>query len=85
MTIETLSKSASTENRLAARQWVDAFNAREDEGEADARTADYIGHAPDSMHLPALDSDAWVVFLGTFSRDFPTCTSRCRTPWPMRR
>jgi hypothetical protein len=28
MTIETPSKSASTENRLAARQWVDAFNAR---------------------------------------------------------
>jgi hypothetical protein len=45
MTIETLSKSASTENRLAARQWVDAFNARADEREADARTADYIGRA----------------------------------------
>ena len=56
MIIETISKSASTENRLAARQWVDAFNARDDEGEADARTADYIGHAPDSMRLPALDS-----------------------------
>ena len=71
MTIETLSKSASTENRLAARNWVDAFNARDDEGEADARTADYIGHAPDSMHLPALDSDAWVAFLGTFLEGFP--------------
>ncbi len=46
MTIETLSKSASTENRLAARHWVDAFNARDDDGEADARTANYIGHAP---------------------------------------
>jgi predicted ester cyclase len=71
MTIETLSKSASTENRLAARQWVDAFNARDDEGEADARAADYIGHAPDSMHLPALDSDAWVAFLSTFLEGFP--------------
>src|SRR3954463_6324396 len=71
MTIETLSKSASTENRLAARQWVDAFNARDDEGEADARTADYIGHAPDSMHLPALDRDAWVAFLATFLEGFP--------------
>ena len=40
MTIETLSNSASTENRLAARQWVDAFNTRDHEGEADARTAD---------------------------------------------
>jgi hypothetical protein len=58
MSIETLDKSMSTENRLAARQWVDVFNARDGEGEADARTADYIGHAPDSMRLPALDSDA---------------------------
>jgi predicted ester cyclase len=71
MTIETLSKSASTENRLAARQWVDAFNARDDEGEADARTAEYIGHAPDSMHLPALDGDAWIAFLRTFLEGFP--------------
>ena len=61
MTTETLSKSASTENRLAARQWVDAFNARDDQGEANARTADYM------------------------SRGSPTCTSTCRTPWPMRR
>ncbi len=71
MTIETSSKPASTENRLAARQWVEAFNARDHAGEADARTADYIGHAPDSLHLPALDSDAWVVFLDTFLAGFP--------------
>ena len=63
MTTATPNKSASTENRLAARQWVDAFNARDDEAEADARTADYIGHAPASMRLPALDSDAWIAFL----------------------
>ena len=71
MTIETPSKSASTENRLAAREWVDAFNARDDDGEANARTADYIGHAPDSMHLPALDSDAWVALLDAFLEGFP--------------
>jgi predicted ester cyclase len=71
MSIETLDKSMSTENRLAARQWVDVFNARDGEGEADARTADYIGHAPDSMRLPALDSDAWVALLGTFLEGFP--------------
>jgi predicted ester cyclase len=71
MTTETMTKSTSTENRLAAREWVDAFNARDDEREADARTADYVGHAPDSMHLPALDSDAWLAFLGTFIEGFP--------------
>jgi predicted ester cyclase len=71
MTNETMSKSVPTENRLAAREWVDAFNARDDEGEADARTADYIGHAPDSMHLPVLDSDAWVAFLAAIVEGFP--------------
>ena len=64
-------KRIRVDREQAGRQWVDAFNSRDDEGEADARTADYIGHAPDSMHLPALDSDAWVAFLGTFLEGFP--------------
>jgi len=85
MTIETLSKSASTENRLAAPQWVDALNARDDEGEADARTVDYIRARSRQHALPALGSDAWVVFWAPFSRDSPTYASTCRTPWPMRR
>jgi len=35
MSTETISKPASAgDNRLAARQWIDAFNARDDEGEA---------------------------------------------------
>jgi predicted ester cyclase len=67
MSTETISKPASTENRLAARQWINAFNARD----AGARTADYTAHAPESMQLPALDSDAWVEFLGTFLKGFP--------------
>ena len=71
MIIETLGNSESTTNRLAARRWIDAFNARDDQGEADARTTDYIGHAPDSLHLPTLDGDAWVAFLGTFLEGFP--------------
>jgi predicted ester cyclase len=71
MTIETMTTSASAENSLAARQWVEAFNARDDKGEADALTADYIGHAPDSMRLPELDGDAWAALMGTFLEGFP--------------
>lgn len=72
MSTQTISKPAAAgDNRLAARQWIDAFNARDDEGEAGARTAGYIAHAPDSMQLPALDSEAWVEFLGTFLQGFP--------------
>ena len=45
MSTETISKPASAgDNRLAARQWIDAFNARDDEGEAGARTAGYTAH-----------------------------------------
>ena len=72
MSTETISKPASAEdNRLAARQWIDAFNARDNEGEAGARTAGYTAHAPESMQLSVLDSDAWVEFLGTFLTGFP--------------
>jgi steroid delta-isomerase-like uncharacterized protein len=58
-------------NRLVARRWIDAFNARDDQAEAAARTADYIAHAPDSIQTGALDSDAWVEFLGVFIEGFP--------------
>jgi predicted ester cyclase len=71
MSADTSAKSMSIENRLAARRWVEAFNARDDVGEADARTVDYIGHAPDGLRLPALDGDAWVAFLNSFLEGFP--------------
>lgn len=59
------------DNRTSAREWIHAFNARDDEGEAAARIAGYVAHAPDSMRLPQLDSDAWVEFLGGFLEGFP--------------
>ena len=72
MSTETMSKVASAEdNRSVARRWIDAFNARDDDAEAAARTADYIAHAPDSIQTAALDSDAWVEFLGVFLEGFP--------------
>jgi steroid delta-isomerase-like uncharacterized protein len=58
-------------NRLVARRWIDAFNARDDAAEAAARTTDYIAHAPDSIETAPLDSDAWAEFLGVFLEGFP--------------
>jgi steroid delta-isomerase-like uncharacterized protein len=58
-------------NRAAALRWIDAFNARDDAAEAASRTADYVAHAPDSIETAALDSDAWVEFLGVFLEGFP--------------
>src|SRR5947207_5313334 len=72
MSTETMSNAAEAEhNRAAARRWIDAFHARDDAAEAAARTADYIAHAPDSIQTAALDSDAWVEFLGVFLEGFP--------------
>ena len=72
MSTDTMTGGAVAEhNRTAARRWIDAFNARDDAREAAARTADYIAHAPDSIQAAALDSDAWVEFLGVFLKGFP--------------
>ena len=72
MSTETMSNAVVAEhNRTVARRWIDAFNARDAAAEAAARTADYIAHAPDSIQTAALDSDAWVEFLGVFLEGFP--------------
>jgi len=62
---------AAEHNRTVALGWIDAFNARDDAAEAAARSAGYIAHAPDSIEIAALDSDAWVEFLGVFLEGFP--------------
>ncbi|MDP9345333.1 MAG: ester cyclase [Actinomycetota bacterium] len=72
MSTQTTNNLAAAEhNRTVALRWIDAFNARDDAAEAAARTADYIAHAPDSIQTAALDSDAWVEFLGFFLEGFP--------------
>ncbi|MGH2899881.1 MAG: ester cyclase [Solirubrobacteraceae bacterium] len=58
-------------NRLVARRWIDAFNDRDDAGEAAARSAGYIAHAPDSIQAEVIDSDGWLEFLAGFLEGFP--------------
>ncbi len=71
MSTETTSNVASAgDNRTVARRWIDAFNARDDDAEAAARTPDYVAHAPDSIQPAALHSDAWVEFLAAFLKGF---------------
>src|SRR4051812_39937884 len=72
MSAATISNASAAEhNTTVARLWIDAFNARDDDAEAAAWTADYIAHAPDSIHSAALDSGAWAEFLGVFREGFP--------------
>ena len=58
-------------NRAVVQRWIDAFNARDDAGEAAARTAGYVAHAPESIQPAALHSDDWLEFLGVFREGFP--------------
>src|SRR3954470_13359697 len=71
MSIDIKTNASAEDNRTVARQWIDAFNTRDDAAEAAARTADYVAHAPDSIQAAALDGDAWVEFLGGFVEGFP--------------
>ena len=45
-TMDTQAISASERHRRVAREWIDAFNDRDDDRESAARTADYTAHAP---------------------------------------
>jgi predicted ester cyclase len=72
MSTEMISYAEVAErNRTTARRWIDAFNARDDAAEAAARATGYVAHAPESIQAAALDSDAWVDFLGVFVEGFP--------------
>ncbi|MFZ0974360.1 MAG: hypothetical protein WAN22_19170 [Solirubrobacteraceae bacterium] len=54
MSTETISKPASAGTTGWLRtQWIDAFNARDDEGEAGARTR-RLHRAPDSCSSPSM-------------------------------
>jgi predicted ester cyclase len=58
-------------NKAVSRRWIEAFNERDDDGQADVLGQDYVGHAPVSLEPEPLDSEAWKQFLGGFSEAFP--------------
>lgn len=58
-------------NRAAARRWIDAFNARDHEAEAAARTPGYVAHAPDGIRPEPMDDEGWRAFLAGFLEGFP--------------
>jgi predicted ester cyclase len=58
-------------NKAVSRRWIDVFNARDDEGEADVRAPGYIAHAPASLEPEPLNSEAWTGFLAGFVEGFP--------------
>jgi predicted ester cyclase len=58
-------------NKAVSRRWIEVFNERDDAGEADVRTRDYVAYAPASLEPTPLDSEAWTRFLAGFVEAFP--------------
>jgi steroid delta-isomerase-like uncharacterized protein len=58
-------------NKLVSRRWIDVFNERDDEGQADVIAPDYVAYAPVSLEPAPLDSEAWTRFLAGFVEGFP--------------
>jgi steroid delta-isomerase-like uncharacterized protein len=61
--------SAEDDNKTVVRRWIEAYNNRDTQAEADARAPGYVAHAPG---LPGpLDSEAWTQFIASFAEAFP--------------
>jgi predicted ester cyclase len=61
---------SAEQNEPVFRRWIDAYNERDRQAEADARAPGYVAHAP-GVPDP-LDSDAWEEFIfEVFAEAFP--------------
>ena len=63
--------SSAEHNKAVCRRWIEAFNERDEKGEADARAAEFVAHAPASIEPAPLDANAWPEFLSVFLEGFP--------------
>lgn len=70
-TSQTTKSTQAQDNKAVCRRWIEDFNARNDVGEAAARSADYIAHAPASIEASPQDSDGWLELLAGFTEGFP--------------
>ena len=59
------------QNKGISRRWIEVFNLRDDEAEAEVRAPEFIAYAPASLEPVPLRSEAWVTFLGGFVEGFP--------------
>jgi hypothetical protein len=71
VTNETSAATSVEHNKAVSRRWIEVFNERDDAGEADVRTKDYLAYAPVSLEPAPLDSEAWTRFLAGFVEGFP--------------
>jgi steroid delta-isomerase-like uncharacterized protein len=60
---------STEENKAVVRRWIDAYNARDTQGEAAARAPGFVAHVPGAPG--PLDGAAWMQFIAAFSAAFP--------------
>ena len=61
--------SEEVDNKAIVLRWIEAYNERDTQAEADARAPGYVAHAPGLPDL--LDSQAWTQFIASFIEAFP--------------
>jgi steroid delta-isomerase-like uncharacterized protein len=59
----------SEENRAVVRRWIEAYNNRDMQAEADARAPGFLAHVPTAPG--PLGSESWSRFIATFGEAFP--------------
>jgi steroid delta-isomerase-like uncharacterized protein len=57
------------DNKAVVRRWIEAYNDRDMQAEADARAPGFLAHVPAAPG--PLDSEAWSRFIATFGEAFP--------------
>ena len=60
----------SEENKAVLRRWIEAYNERDLEAEADVLAPDYVAHVP-AAPGPLEGLEAWRRFSGSFAEAFP--------------
>jgi steroid delta-isomerase-like uncharacterized protein len=58
------------ENKAVLRRWIEAYNERDLQAEADVLAPDYVAHVP-AVSGPLEGLEAWRQFSGSFAEAFP--------------
>ena len=63
---------SAEENKAVVRRWIEAYNERDLEAEADVLAPDIVVHVPAAPGpLEGLEAEAWRRFSGSFAEAFP--------------
>jgi steroid delta-isomerase-like uncharacterized protein len=61
---------SAEENKAVLRRWIEAYNERDLQAEADVLAPDYVAHVP-AVPGPMEGLEAWRQFSGSFAEAFP--------------